>query len=44
MKGFVGTSGIFNFSASDHVGLSLDDVVTVRITKGDWEYFPPSKW
>ena len=44
MSGFIGTGGIFNFSASDHVGLSPDDVVIVRIVGGDWEYFPPEKW
>ena len=44
MKGFLGTGGVFNFSASDHVGLSPDDVVTARITNGDWEYFPSEKW
>ena len=43
-QGFVGTGGIFNFSPEDHVGLSPDDVVMVRITNGDWEYFPPEKW
>jgi branched-chain amino acid transport system substrate-binding protein len=43
-KGLVGTAGVFNLSAQDHVGLSADDVVMARITKGDWEYFPPDKW
>ena len=43
-KGLVGTGGVFNVSPEDHVGLSPDDVVLVRITKGDWEYFPPEKW
>ena len=44
IQGFAGTGGIFNFSAEDHVGLSADDVVMVRITDGDWEYYPPEKW
>ncbi len=43
-QGFVGISGIFNLSPQDHVGLSTNDVVLARITKGDWEYFPPEKW
>jgi branched-chain amino acid transport system substrate-binding protein len=41
---FVGTGGVFNLSPEDHVGLSPDDVVTVRITDGEWEYFPPENW
>jgi len=43
-KGFIGTGGNFNLSAQDHVGLSPNDVVMARITKGDWEYLPPEKW
>lgn len=43
-KGFVGTAGKFNLSPTDHVGLSVDDIVMARITKGQWEYFPPDKW
>ncbi|MCD6519745.1 MAG: ABC transporter substrate-binding protein [Anaerolineae bacterium] len=44
LKGFVGVDGVFNFSPEDHVGLSSDDVVLVRITNGDWKYFPPEEW
>jgi len=43
-KGFAGISGIFNFSADDHVGMSTKDIVIARITNGDWEYLPPEKW
>jgi branched-chain amino acid transport system substrate-binding protein len=43
-KGFAGISGVFNLSAEDHVGLSTSDVVMVRITNGNWEYFPQEKW
>ena len=43
-KGFIGTGGNFNLSAQDHVGLSPNDIVMARITKGDWEYLPPEKW
>ena len=35
---------IFNFSPEDHVGSVPDDVVTVRIVDGEWEYFPPEDW
>jgi len=41
---FVGTGGVFRFSPEDHVGLSPDDVVTVRIVDGEWQYFPPEDW
>ena len=44
IQGFAGTGGVFNVSAQDHVGLSPDDVVMVRITNGDWEFFPPERW
>jgi branched-chain amino acid transport system substrate-binding protein len=43
-QGFVGTTGIFNLSAQDHVGLSQSDIVLALITNGQWEYFPPEKW
>jgi branched-chain amino acid transport system substrate-binding protein len=43
-KGFAGISGIFNLSADDHVGMSPQDIVIARITKGDWEYLPPDRW
>ena len=44
IKGFAGISGVFNLSPEDHVGMSPDDIVMVRITGGKWEYFPPEKW
>jgi branched-chain amino acid transport system substrate-binding protein len=37
VKGFWGTAGEFNFSATDHAGLTEDAFVMVRITKGDWQ-------
>ena len=36
ITGFVGTGGIFNFSASDHNGLTKDGFVMVTIKDGDW--------
>lgn len=44
LRGYVGADGVFNFSAQDHVGLSSNDVVLVKITKGEWAYLPPDKW
>jgi branched-chain amino acid transport system substrate-binding protein len=44
LKGFVGVDGVFNFSPEDHVGLSKNDVVLVRINDGKWGYLPAEKW
>ncbi len=43
-RGFPGTGGIFNFSPQDHVGLSANDVVLVKIVDGNWVYLPRDKW
>jgi branched-chain amino acid transport system substrate-binding protein len=43
-SGFAGIGGMFNLSAEDHVGLSPDDIVMVRVTNGEWEYFAPERW
>lgn len=37
LQGFVGTGGIFNFSAEDHNGLTKDGFVMVEIEGGDWK-------
>jgi branched-chain amino acid transport system substrate-binding protein len=37
LKGHVGISGIFNFSATEHNGLGADAFVMVRIKDGKWE-------
>jgi len=37
ITGFVGTGGIFNFSAEDHNGLTKDGFVLVEIKDGDWK-------
>lgn len=34
--GFVGPDGIYNYSATDHDGLSADDMIIVRIENGTW--------
>jgi branched-chain amino acid transport system substrate-binding protein len=36
-QGFVGTDGIFNYSATDHNGLSKDAFVMVTIEGGKWK-------
>jgi branched-chain amino acid transport system substrate-binding protein len=35
-KGFVGTGGVVNMSASDHMGLDLSAFRLLEIKKGDW--------
>ena len=35
-KGFVGTSGTFNMSATDHMGLNLSSFRMLEIKGGDW--------
>lgn len=35
-KGFVGTTGIFNMSATDHMGLDLTSFRMVEVKSGDW--------
>ncbi len=39
-KDFVGIDGIFNFTPDDHVGLSAEDMVLIRITEGEWQLCP----
>ncbi|MET0091939.1 MAG: ABC transporter substrate-binding protein [Sedimenticola sp.] len=35
-SGFVGTGGVFNMSANDHLGLGLDAFRMLEIKNGDW--------
>ena len=35
-KGFVGTAGIVNMSATDHLGLDLSAFRMLEIKNGDW--------
>ncbi len=37
IKGYKGVSGIFNFSPSDHNGLTMDAFVLVKIANGRWQ-------
>ena len=36
-KGYVGLSGIYNMSPKDHNGLSMQDIVMIKATKGGWK-------
>jgi len=35
-KGFVGTGGVVNMSATDHLGLDLSAFRMLEIKNGDW--------
>jgi branched-chain amino acid transport system substrate-binding protein len=35
--GYVGLSGIYNMSPTDHNGLSMKDIVMIKASKGGWE-------
>jgi len=37
LKGYIGVSGVFNFSKTDHNGLGPDAFVMVKIKDGKWE-------
>jgi branched-chain amino acid transport system substrate-binding protein len=39
-KGFVGTSGVINMSATDHLGLDLSSFRMLEVKGGDWTLVP----
>jgi branched-chain amino acid transport system substrate-binding protein len=39
-KGFIGTGGIVNMSATDHMGLDLSAFHILEIKGGDWTLIP----
>ena len=43
-KNFIGISGIFNMSPTDHTGIGKESLVLVRIEKGKWVYVPPADY
>ncbi len=44
VNGHVGVSGVFNLTASDHVGIGKTSLVLVEIKKGAWEYISPDQY
>ncbi len=36
-KGYVGLSGVYNISPRDHNGLTMQDIVMIKATKGGWK-------
>jgi branched-chain amino acid transport system substrate-binding protein len=41
-KGFIGTAGLVNMSATDHMGLDLSAFRMLEIKNGDWTLVPDS--
>ena len=44
VKNFVGITGVFNFSVSDHNGIFKESLVMVRIDNGKWVYVAPADY
>jgi len=44
LTNFVGISGVFNMSATDHTGIGKESLVLVRIEKGKWVYVAPADY
>lgn len=44
VKSFVGVSGVFNWTSSDHTGIAKESMVLVEIKKGTWVYIPPADY
>jgi branched-chain amino acid transport system substrate-binding protein len=44
VNGYVGVSGTFYMSASDHVGIGKASLVLVEIKNGTWKYIPPDQY
>ncbi len=43
-KGFVGISGVFTMSATDHTGIGKESLVLVKIAGGKFTYVAPDKY
>jgi branched-chain amino acid transport system substrate-binding protein len=44
VSGYVGVTGTFNMSASDHVGIGKASLVLVEIEGGTWKYIPADQY
>ncbi|MFQ5594022.1 MAG: ABC transporter substrate-binding protein [Anaerolineae bacterium] len=44
LTNFIGISGIFNISDTDHVGISKESLVLVEIQNGEWVYVSPDDY
>lgn len=41
--GFAGVQGVFNYSATDHNGLTLNDVTLIEVVDGKWKAYKPAQ-
>ncbi len=44
IKNFVGITGVFTWSPTEHVGVGKESLVLVEIKDGKWVYVPPEKY
>lgn len=44
IKNFVGISGVFNWSPTDHVGIGKESLVLVKIKDGTWVFIAPDQY
>lgn len=44
LENFVGISGVFNVSPTDHNGIGKESLVLVKIEAGNWVYIPPEEY
>lgn len=44
VKDWPGTGGMFNMSPEDHMGLTYGALVLVKVTAGEWAYYPEEEW
>ncbi|MCC7164876.1 MAG: ABC transporter substrate-binding protein [Anaerolineae bacterium] len=44
VRNFVGISGIFNWSPTDHVGIGKESLVLVKIKDGTWAFVAPDQY
>jgi branched-chain amino acid transport system substrate-binding protein len=44
VKNFVGISGVFNWSPTDHVGIGKESLVLVKIKDGTWVFIAPDQY
>jgi len=44
VKNFVGISGVFNWSPTDHVGIGKESLVLVKIKDGSWVFIAPDQY
>jgi len=44
VTGYIGVTGTFNMTATDHIGIGKESLVLVEIKNGTWTYVPPAEY